>query len=379
MRTQHIRAIARSGSAMTIAVLLTTATAGLLVATLSSGLQRSFAARKLTDRLRAQAIAEAGACHGYNLLAADFTQRTNSTHFLSQDYGGGHYQVKAIAVGKDQAVIDSTGTYRDLVERVILDTRLHQTTREGPGETPYLYAIISDHLITWTGCGVFEGGAMVHANGQFQQSGSGVLNANGSSTMGVDLKGASGSIDGNVDAPIISGKTAKITGTQTIRAVTRIPIPQIDLAPYYERALKNHEVYSGNQHITVKQPVGGVMWVDGNLKISGQVDLTGCFIATGSIDISGNGVHQKVDELPAFISRDSSISLSGDVAVRGLIYARIGDINFTGGGNVTGSIICGGNFKKAGSSTVICYQRSVPRPPDAPITDGVLCVSAWQR
>ena len=113
--------------------------------------------------------------------------------------------------------------------------------------------------------------------------------------------------------------------------------------------------------------------------LSGSTTYEGCFIATGGIHLSGSPTHTKVGGYPGFVSRDGGIQISGSGRWQGLVYAPVGDIDITGGGTVEGSVITGGDFKKAGSSAIFTYVDSVPVAPDEVVTDGVLCVSAWQR
>ncbi len=370
----------RSGNAMiTVLGIIMTLSAFLMVG-VGTSMQRSFMVRKLGDRARARSIAEAGAAQAYITLDGDFSTRTNEAAFPVTDYAGGTYDVTVTALAEDGAVIESVGTYMAVSETVILDTRLKGGGSETTVEHAYGFAILADGLITWTGCGVFGGESRVHANGLFKQAGSGELSADITSATAITLKGNSGEIDGDVTAPDVSGKTGKVTGSVTEMAVDTVPIPQIDLVPYYNHAVANGEVHQGSQTISSSYaPVGGIMWVEGDLQFSGSGIRTGCFIATGGIHLSGSGGQVQVDDYPAFISRDGGIKLAGSGSYEGLLYAPAGAIEITGGGSVAGSIICGGDFKKAGCSTVFSYVESVPIAPNETQSEGILCISAWQQ
>lgn len=369
----------RDGSGFITTVIVTFMVTGLLSVVVRGSAHRAFMAQKLADRTRAQAIAEAGVSRAYALLAQDFDLRTNDAAFPPTEYGGGCYDVTVIAIGEDLAVIQSTAEHDSTEETAILDVRW-QGGSASEGGPAYECAILAAGQISWTGCGVFTGDSRVHGNGLFKQAGSGELNAWVTSSDEVTLNGNSGEIDGDVTAPDVSGKTSKVTGTITETAVDEIAIPQIDLVPYYNEALAHGEVYEGDRTISGSfSPAGGIMWVNGNLQISGSGNLTGCFIATGDIHVSGSGTHAKMSGYPGFVSRDGSIKFSGSSTREGLVYARIGSVEITGSGSLTGSIICGGDFKKAGCSTIVNYVDSTPVAPNAAPGDGVLCVQAWQR
>lgn len=368
------------GSGLVIVMVVTFSIAGILTTVVASSLQRCFMARRLTDRIRAQAIAEAGVSRAYEDLSENFDLRLDDDAFPAMDYLGGSFDVTVLPVDADVAVINSQGKHGDVAVTVILDVRQSGGTVVEAGGSAYGFAIIADGEISWTGCGVFQGDSYVHANQLFKQAGSGELNANISSSLKITLNGKSGEIDGDATAPTVAGKTSKVTGTVTESAVSTVEIPEIDLLPYYNEALANGQVYEGSQTLSSSfSPPGGIMWVNGDLHISGPHDVVGCFIATGDIHCSGSGGQAKVDGYPGFVSRDGDIKFSGSGDYNGLVYTRIGDVQITGSGSVSGSIICGGDFKKAGCSTIINYIESIPSPPHADSTDGVLCVSAWQR
>ncbi len=344
------------------------------------GLQQIFTVRRNSARVHARAIAEAGISYAYVTLATDFDSRDSDDAFPVTPFAGGTYDVTVLSVGDEMAVITSHATYQGVTDTVILDVRKDMLERTVKASNAYGYAILVDGQISWTGCGVFYGGARVHANDQFKQAGSGELNADISSSTEIQLLGNSGEVDGDAIAPVIAGKVSKVTGVVVSDDVPHVPTPSIDLLPYYQEALDNDQVYEGSQTISAAfAPAGGIMWINGDLQVAGSEDITGCFIATGDIHHSGSGNQHKVEGYPAFISRDGNIKFSGSGHCDGLVHTRIGNVEVVGSGSVTGSIICGGDFKKAGVSSIFSYVVSVPVAPDEVESDGVLCVSAWQK
>lgn len=371
----------RRGSAIFTVFVVIFAVCAVLGTVVSAGLNRAFMARRLADQVCAKAIAEAGVAETFASLSTNWGFRTNSTAFPLTTYAGGTYDVTVNSIDDFSAVICSTGTYNDVTEVAILDIRLFVETVGPSGGGPYDCVIVAEGTIAWTGCGQFSEGGRVHANGKFVQSGCGELDTEIASSTEAELKGNSGHVDGDGYAPSISDPHNKIWGTKHVGPIAPLAIPELELAAYYNHALANGEVYSGPKRITTDTtPVGGIMWVNGDLQVTAQADLTGCFIATGDIRISSSGTHTKVAEYPAFVSRDGAlIKITSQFDSHGLIYARIGNIEIAGGGTMTGSLMCGGNFKKSGNSCMFAYEESVPVAPGETTSEGRLCAMAWQR
>ena len=140
-----------------------------------------------------------------------------------------------------------------------------------------------------------------------------------------------------------------------------VVFPLVDITPYYNQADANHEVYT-NKVIaagppTVLTPNGGVMWVEGDLRIQAGATaiLTGCFVATGNIIVEEHVVtliHNKVGQLPAFMSRQGNIEIKPDMwVINGLIYARSGDVTLWRVSPMSvfnGQVWCSGDFTGRG-------------------------------
>jgi hypothetical protein len=178
-------------------------------------------------------------------------------------------------------------------------------------------------------------------------------------------------ITGDAEAGSYKGKyPGQINGNAQVGNVDIVELPDIDLVAYYQQALDNGEVYEGYQNAggATIQPAGGIMWVNGDVHISGQSDIIGCIVATGDIKITGNSDQTQVGDLPAYISRDGDIRLTSCAVHHGLIYAMNGNVKATGGGKIYGSVFCAGEFWKTGGWDVIAYDNSTP--PDDPAGGG---------
>jgi hypothetical protein len=83
--------------------------------------------------------------------------------------------------------------------------------------------------------------------------------------------------------------------------------------------------------------------------------------------------------MPALISRDGAIEISGSHRMYGLVYAK-GDMTYNGSGTLNGSLIAGGNVLFNGSASLDATYAYCD--PDASMTtakvDRVI-VTAWQE
>lgn len=383
----------RRGSA-----LLTTFLLVMFVALAGAGMyqyssQQIFSVARTRDYLRAKVIAEAGANQAYNRMRYDFSARNNAANFPLTSFGGGTYDVTVTSVSSNKARLVSVGTCGLAESRVSADllntprTRIEWSIDDQILELSVFtnHSILVGGTISWGGNGMILNGGDVRSNSKMSFTGGGTLQGpylRVYSSMEIYLQGSS-KIIGNTFAPKYSG-TANITGTKTTVVVPFTAIPNIDLTTFYQRALTNNEVKSGTFSPSIGySPVGGVVWVNGNIKIPNG-SFNGCFIATGDIDMSTAGTMGPVNGYPLLISRDGTIKVTGTPTVSGLIYARGGSVDWQGGGQLNGSIVATGGLNKGGGSDLIINFSPVsPVVPGMPVqvtnsTDYVR-VSAWQE
>lgn len=359
--------------------------------------QQAFAVTRVRDYLKAQAYAEGGANAAYSLLKTNFAIRTDASRFPLTPYGDGTYDVTVTSVDSNLASITCVGQRGNATVSVMIDLQNFPAgaTSGGTGGTnaapvgAYANAMHSGGNMAMSGNSTIStGNGKVHSNGALAMSGNQKITTPLLSSVGPMTMSGNSTITGDTVAPSysISGN-AKITGTKTVDTVDPIATPDIDLTPYYNYALANGEVITGNKTYngnTALAPVGGVLWVEGTLTISGNVTVQGCLIATKSITLSGNGAQTKVDDLPAIISRDGDISISGNSTYHGLIYAKTGAYKGSGNGTITGSIIVNGTFATSGNFKALVYENSTP-PSGGPgattseETSDRVRVIAWQK
>lgn len=313
-------------------------------------------------------IAEAGKEDGISRFRSGaITPSANTLIGVVSDenFGGGSYVVTCSAnVALDTMWIFSLARYAGQTKKIEATYRVAVCSPEGE---VFEKGICAGGDISWTGSGSLNAGiAAVCCNGFFSMSGSSDITANIFASNGLSKTGSC-DIKGNVSAlTVTENGSGSITGTVTLGSLTQISIPEIDWTPYYQHAHANGQVYSGDKHITGASALtvpGGIMWVEGNFQKTGSGDFTGCIIASGDVTIAGSGDFVKVNEYPLAVSRTGKIDFSGSGDVRGLLYAQNGNFEKTGSGNVVGSIVCKGDFKKSGSWDLLNYEKSVPVAP----------------
>lgn len=375
------------GSALVAVMFVILGVGGILGTMIWSGMNSAHRARVLSERVKALAIAEAGLNRAYSILATNWAARDNPEMFPDTQYGDGSYSVTIRSITDKLVLIISTGICGRATVDVLADIKNYGSGSQWTEETdPFNYSILAGGGgMDWQGNGdiTLMGNAPVHSNGKLFVNGNGNIIGNVSSSVEIRTVG-SAQLRGNADAPSFSGKSpGNVTGTATQRQVPPVQIPDIDLTPFYNTALQNGEVYSGNLHYSSSgtiRPNGGVMWVNGSLKVSGQYNIEGCIIATGDIEITGNGDAEKIAKLPLLVSRDGNIKISGSGRYHGLIYAKTGDFTKTGNGDVIGTIICGDKFTKGGGWSLMSYEDVTPTDPSGgALWKDIVGVSAWQK
>lgn len=376
----------RDGAALFTVMLLILVIASLLGVAYSSSVQRVFTARKLADRVRALAIAEAGANKAYSILQTNFAARLNDTDFPSTSYAGGTFDVTVTPVSNIVAVVASLGVFGNASELVIMDAKNYGSINSLNWDTNTLdYAILSGGDFDFGGSGSYSspsGAALVHANGPMTIRGNAGMNLDIKSATSISI-GNNKIINGSIQSPSMSydPSMVTITGTSTVAPVPLVPIPDIDLTPYYNHALANGQVYNSSQTLSGDfTPPGGIMWVNGTLSLAGNATYNGSFIATGDMSVSGDGAVNNTNSYPTLVSRDGDMSFTGQKSVQGLIYVKTGDYQQTGGNTHEGQLIVKGNIDKGGNSDVIVYSRSTIIPPGSTDNgDDIIGISAWQK
>lgn len=349
-----------------------------------AGVQRIFMARKLANRVRAQSYAEAGANEAFTIIEANWAAHTNMANFPLTAYGQGSYDVTVTAVTNNVALIRSIGVCRDTTVEVILDIKNYGDAGSSWDLSAFDFAMVSGGSFDFGGCGNISstnGPIKLHSNNDMDISGNAQTDVSIESSTEISISN-NNTVDGDVTAPSLDYNPSKvtITGTPSEQAVPMVPIPDIDLTPYYNWANDNGEVHNGfSLSGGTYTPAGGIIWVNGDVHISSHAVINGTIIATGDIDFGGQADLTASDCGFALASRDGDIKNTSTGTIEGLIYAKTGGYEQTANGRIEGQVIVNGNIKKAGNSDVIVFKRIVPIPPGGAPSGEAVGVSAWQK
>lgn len=383
----------RSGSSLlTAMIVVVTISACLGTIAYTSG-QRVRSAVKLGDRIRAQALAEAGANHAYSIIVTNWGLRTNSTTFpvSSTNYGGGSYiaYVQVPSITSRVVSIVSTGRCGTASSVAALEARNSGTGSPGWTSNQFQYAVLCGGAFGFGGCGTIaptNKTAIFHSNKAITISG----NANVGGTLArLDLESSvsilvknNNTVNGDVTSPANSIK-GTVLGTKTTAAVPVVQIPQIDLGPYYAvaDAASPRQVFPAGWKppYTPYTPPGGIIWIEGDSgTINGGV-INGAIFATGSIHFSG-----KVDVTTATgscgfvaVSRDGDIDNQSSGTLTGLVYAKTGNFKQTANGTLIGSLIVAGTVDKGGVSDVVLFSGTVPTLPGDAVAADNISIAGW--
>lgn len=380
----------RSGSALVAVMGVALLIAMTIVGVVGLGRQQVYTAQRMRDLIKAQMIAEAGANQTYHFLKTNFAAASNPSNFPLTDFDGGTYDAAVTLAGTSRASIIATGVYRSATAVAMLDIENYPrvVTNATPtvGQSPYGCTVAAGGYLQWVGNQNLEtSNSWMYCNNIFTANGANYLYANIASHVAINMVGGA-HIMGIAQAPSITGGTA---GSNVVASVPLMTIPDIDLTPYYNAALAQSQVYNGDRSISgTVTPPGGIMWVNGKLYM-GNGTYTGCFIATGGIEIqtTGNGVVtiEKVNSYPILVSRDGDIVVkqAKELNFHGLIYCKTGNFDKQGNGDVygVGTIIAAGNVTKNGGWAGMLYEDSTPIPPGGSTvgTSDRVIVTAWQE
>jgi len=377
MKTK-IKTTGKEGIALIIVLCFMAAISTFLAMVSVSSSQRAYTAKRLTDDIKAKAMAEAGCEYGYAILSTDWESRFDPSAFEGEpqastvnplfsspeyqvSYANGQsapdYEINVTPVGTRSALVTTTGTCGSVSAVSVISVQDIGGSSDDDsvlsGEA-FEYAILCGGTFDFRGCGTIispSGNAKFHANGALDNRG----NTHALIDMSSSTKITSGKVTfgGDITAPSFGlHKKAKVLGTKTQTAVPTVEIPDIDLTPYYNWANDHGEVHNGYSSNSSDTPSGGILWVDGDVNISGGT-FSGSIIATGDIHLSGQAKVIASDCAFALASRDGDIQIAGQVEVTGLIYAKTGGLRHTGGGEIAGQIIINGDIWKAGNSDIM--------------------------
>ncbi len=253
-----------------------------------------------------------------------------------------HYTITAPYNGiPDTCMIVSKGTSNKHDETTI---RVVASYLINPSRT-FEGAIFSDSPLTLNGAGM----VLPDENGK-----GGQIYANGNITF----HGTSFAMSED-GALLTTGATnwvpPQVPATAVYEHIAPIPMPIIDL-DYYESIAT--QTYNGNTRFNTEDltDLNGVIFVDGDVRISGNYTGQAMIVATGKISVTGNVLSTHPDEDALALLSPKAIKIAGDSRVDGLVYAHgvTVDAETTLSGNIEiHGAVCADVVLTNGSITVI--------------------------
>jgi len=241
------------------------------------------------------------------------------------------------------------------------------------------HAILCDGPFDFGGCGNISaaGGAIasLHSNSSLNITGNASASPNINITSCVSISVGNRTVDANLEAPVLNiHNNARINGLRIVDSVNYIEIPDIDLLPYFHEALYNNEVRSGFNSSNSYTPSGGILWVNGDVQLSGGPGTTfnGMIVATGNIHISGQVNVNAPGRGFALASEHGDIQITTSGTINGLVYAKNGDYRQTANGRLNGQLVVKGSISKGGNSDIVVYDQNLPFNPNTGNANGYM-------
>ncbi|MEE9367526.1 MAG: hypothetical protein V3V05_01550 [Pontiella sp.] len=379
----------KCGFALVTVLVIVSALAVMLTMLTKMGSQRVFDTQRMTNKAKALAYAEAGVDFAYAIISPDFDQRNNSALFANKtSYGEGGYTLTVTAISNNYALINSVGecggisqTAEALVEDIYADSggsdAIDYASMDG-----FNYAILSGGQFGFKGSGyIAGGGGKLHSNSAININGSAQTEISVSST--VEISVGKNTIVGSISAPLLDlHKFSNITAGSTTATVPPVAIPDIDFTPYYNWALDHGEVHNGFSTTADYTPVGGILYVIGDVSISSFAKISGSIIATGNIKISGQVTVTPTIDTIALATGSGNIQNTSSKRITGLVYSNSGNYKQTANGELFGQLIIGGEIQKGGNSDIVFFQQSIPTPPGVCSVTPVKSlpvIAGWQK
>ncbi len=352
------------------------------------------ALRRITLSTQSYYLAEAGIEEAIKEMSADFNYTpTGFPKFL----GKGEYDITITANPDNPAVklVTSVGTVNE-VSKVI------KVQLERLGPEAFNFLALGGSRLKISGGSVIsslESPVRVHSNSTDTRQWVWIWEpflgywSDAALTVGTDF--FTGTVYGDASAcgqVYVHPDNGSVSGEVDSQAAY-VELPPFDdnfFQYYYNLAAEDGKVYTpGWPYIQIfsSDPCVGttnhVVYVQGEARLVGTWEMTGCIVATGKIIINkwahGRITQHQYGNLPALMSKDSDIEIWDPSDIEGMIYA--GDEVFIeslfgsyGPTNITGSVYGRGEVRLS-AQTNITYVR--PNPPGLSSDEGGIKIVYW--
>lgn len=289
------------------------------------------------NRIKALFLAEAGFAEVHSLLDDNWNEKDDPDNFGTTSLGEGTYTT-FMEEGIDyRYYVRSVGTVNGVSRTIYAEVDYVDYY------AAFKYASFSNKDTTLGNLTNITGDS--HSNDDINISGWSYLNGIASAVNDVNIAyyGGAAAVNEGVDPKIF---------------------PEFDFNVYYNLADPSDR-YTGDISFNnqVLAPVNGVIYVNGNVEMYNDIDLTGCVIATGYIRVNGTLAQHALPDLPALMSRDSHVIFYDYVDVEdGLVYSGGGSVVIWDDFNIKGSLVAKKEVYIVGWGTVLSQTVSETLP-----------------
>jgi len=183
----------------------------------------------------------------------------------------------------------------------------------------------------------------VYTNGSLELTGSGQVNGDVYATEGIDFSSGGSNVDGNAYSPngIDEHNDSSVAGEDIDNYGTVLP-PDIDTTPYFTEATTNGDYYADGTtagNVLKNANSAGTFYIDDSVEIEGATtNLDGTLVVDGDLTLKG-GTYTADSSNPLVIYVTGNLTLSGGVEVNGIIFVEGETSVGTGNAEITGSLI----------------------------------------
>jgi len=351
----------RRGSAFITALIFLVVLLGLGASFVGMSLQEVVRASRARKENRALALAEAG----LDYAAWRIYNETPTSYPIT-------FARTDLPEGSFSATVD---IYLDADGNPVPNSLLVVSTGLSQGWTAQVKAVGQYLISPGENSSVFDNALFSDADMEIQ----GTADIIGSvhSNANITVKG-SPSVVGDVSAAgWINDPNKRIQGTTTPYSAKK-SLPTVDLQYYRGKASK---VYSRPQTFSGTIDLDGVIFVDGDVDISGQVSGKGVVVATGTIRVNGNVTLANPDSDAFALISTKKVKVNGTARIEGAIYAHNAEmpavIEGLGTADVLGAVVA--DLITSGGTLKVEYEKPTVEMPGASEAPVQLDVISWRR
>lgn len=343
--TQRTHPVSQSGNTLVVVVYVIFLSSAVLSTMFAASRQRTFVLARQSARLQALVIAETGLHEAFRVLAEEDAVIPEEDGLLlpGTSFSGGSYSVmisRPDGAADGVWLLRSTGLFNTHEREVAALVGRGLPSGDGTQRAllgPYGHAALlaGGQLIIAANAFIDIGNNGIHANGNVRTVGGPILRA--------------GFVTSNGEVRI-SDNTTLAVDIREEYLQDPMALPVLDVQAFREYAMENGSFIDGDYRISGldNEPSGGILFVDGDVRMNAQAVLTGMIIATGNITINGNATVTNTTDYPALVSTGGNIRINGGAAIGGWIFAMNGDVNGNGGADGLIGIVASGNIDLSG-------------------------------